>query len=123
MKRVIILLVCGLLSGATLLAQASMAGQWSVEWDGEFKSPSEFSMYLSQDGSKLTGHVDWAAGDFPIRGTIEKDQFTLTWRYLIAGKMTDITFTGTLKDNSITGKVIVGDSKSEGSLYGERTGP
>jgi len=113
--------VCALAAAPRVLAHADMAGEWAVEFDGgALKSPEDMKMIVVQDDSRLSGRMDWSAGEFPIKGTINDDKFTITWTTRVNGVMTEITFTGTVKGEEINGNVQIAKS-APFDLYARRT--
>ena len=58
--------------------QADMAGEWEVT----FTTPNgyqEFTMYVVQEGPRLSGRLTSDAGEFPLRGRVEGDEFEVVW--------------------------------------------
>src|SRR5205823_2873064 len=62
--RIIALIV--LVSAAALAAdQTSVGGEWAVTFSTP-NGPVEFTMYLSQEGTRLSGRLTSDAGEFPL---------------------------------------------------------
>lgn len=121
MKHLLALL---LLLGVTVTSQASMQTDMSGEWAIQFASPAgpqEFTMYVSQEGPRLTGRFTSDAGEFPLRGSINDAEFTITWSLPDAGKVIDITFTGKVSGETLSGVAKLG-TRGQGPLSGTRTG-
>jgi len=112
-------LVVGLLSIAPVVAQASMAGEWEVSFTTP-QGPQEFTMYVVQEGSRLSGRLTNEYGEFPLRGTLDASNFTITWSLPDAGKILEITFAGKVEGDSMTGTAKLG-TKGTGQLTGTRT--
>ncbi len=110
------LMVC---SAAPASAQANVAGEWAVS----FATPlgmMEFTMAVSQSGTKLTGHLTSDVGEFPLKGTVDGDQVTIDWTLNDQGKALDITFKGKVDGNTITGTAKLGNV-GQGPFSAERT--
>jgi len=116
-----LILLSAVVAAPRVLAHADMAGEWLVEFSGgAFNSPDDMKMIVVQDDSRLSGRMDWSAGEFPIKGTINDDTFTVTWTTRVNGIMTEITFTGAVKGEEINGKVQIGKD-APFDLYARRT--
>jgi hypothetical protein len=113
------LLVC-LLAAATTVAQADAAGEWSVSFATP-SGPAEFTMYVTQEGTRLTGRLTSDAGEFPLRGTVNGDAVTITWTLPDGGRLLDVTFTAKINGDEMSGTARLGD-RGQGPLSGERTG-
>ena len=113
-------LVCLLLvtPGST---QADMAGEWAVSFTTP-QGPQEFTMYVVQEGTRLNGRLTSEYGEFPLRGTLDGSDFTITWSIPDGGRILEITFTGKVDGDSMTGTAKLG-TRGSGELSGTRTGP
>jgi hypothetical protein len=106
-------------SAAPASAQANVAGEWAVS----FATPlgeMEFTMFVTQNGAKLTGHLTSDIGEFPLKGTVDGNQVTIDWTLNDAGKALDITFTGKVDGARITGTAKLGNV-GQGPFSAERT--
>ena len=112
--------VACLLSIAPAFTQADIAGEWVVTFSAP-QGPQEFTMYVVQEGPRLSGRLTNEAGEFPLRGTLDGSNFTITWSLPDAGRVLDITFTGTVDGDSMTGTAKLG-TRGSGQLSGTRTG-
>ncbi|HEX4346240.1 MAG TPA: hypothetical protein VHZ73_01640, partial [Vicinamibacterales bacterium] len=110
-SRRALLLLCGcLLARTRVSAAADIEGEWSVEFStGDVESEADTHMYIKQDGSRLTGYIEWtgSATDFPLKGTLADDSLQIVWSTNVNGRMSDITFRGTAKGDEISGTVEV----------------
>jgi hypothetical protein len=107
--------------GASIvLAQADIAGEWAVEFAAP-GGPAEFRMFVVQEGSKLSGRLSSPSGEDPLKGSIEANRFTIVWSHPIDGKIAEITFTGIVKGDSLSGNAKIA-GLGEGALFGERIG-
>src|SRR5215831_11584550 len=85
------LLMC-LVAVGVAVAQADAAGEWTVSFATP-SGPAEFTMYVNQEGTRLTGRLTSDAGEFPLRGSIDGDNVTITWNLPDAGRLLAVTFT------------------------------
>jgi hypothetical protein len=110
-------LVLIFLAIAPVFAQANMAGEWTVSFQMP-NGPMEFTMYVTQEGPRLSGRFGNENGEFPLRGTMDGNNFTITWSFVT----TPITVTGTVEGESLSGTAKIGTSGS-GPVSGTRIGP
>jgi hypothetical protein len=103
----------------TLSAQAKVEGEWAVTF-GTPMGVMEFSMAVSQNGTKLTGHLTSDVGEFPLKGTVDGDQVTIDWTLNDGGKMIDITFKGKLEGDKMSGTAKLGNIGT-GAFSADRT--
>jgi hypothetical protein len=99
-------------------APADVAGNWRVEFvvpAGEMA----VNMTINQDGSKLSGRVINEDGEFPIEGSVNDNQVTVTWVVPEQGSQMTITMQGTVDGEYISGMARLGDV-GEGSLSARR---
>ena len=101
-------------------AQADMSGEWAIQFQAP-QGPQEFTMYVQQQGPRLTGRLTSEYGEFPLRGSIDGDTFTITWSMPDAGRELPITFNGKVDGDKMTGTAKLG-SRGTGALSGTRTG-
>ena len=125
MSRRALLLLCGcLLARTPVFAAADIQGDWSVEFStGDVDNEADMHMYIKPDGDRLTGYIEWigSATDFPLKGTLDDDSFQIVWSTNVNGRMTDITFRGTVKGDEISGTVEI-PGHDQGTLYAHRIG-
>jgi hypothetical protein len=117
--RLAVLLLC-LIAHAPAAAQADAAGEWTVSFATP-SGPAEFTMYVNQEGTRLTGRLTSDAGEFPLRGTINGDSVTITWTLPDAGRLVDVTFTAKIAGDEMQGTAKLGD-RGQGPFSGERVG-
>jgi hypothetical protein len=102
------------------LAEPNVSGAWRVD----FVTPlgqTFVNMYISQSGTRLSGHATDEFGEYSIEGRVTDDQVTVVWEVPEDGKMLEITMKGKLEGNVITGTAKLGDV-GEGPLTARRTG-
>jgi hypothetical protein len=81
-----------------VFAQADMSGEWAIEFNSP-QGPQEFTMYVQQQGPRLTGRLTSEYGEFPLRGSLD----------------------GKVDGDSMTGTAKLGN-RGTGQLTGTRTG-
>src|SRR3954462_10763057 len=113
---VAMLMACAL----PVAAQTDAAGEWAITFSAP-SGPVEFTMYVTQEGPRLSGRLTSDAGEFPLRGTINGSDVTINWTFPDAGKMLDITFEAKVDGDQMNGTAKLGD-RGRGALSGQRTG-
>lgn len=114
------MLIAVVFAGASLAADAGIAGQWRVE----FATPlgqRGVNMSIEQAGSTLSGHVVDEYGEYDLKGRFSHGRVTATWSVPEHGRMLVITMRGTLNGNAIRGTATLGDL-GEGALSARRSG-
>jgi hypothetical protein len=108
-----------LVSAAPLFAQADVAGEWAVTFQTP-GGPEEFTMFVAQNGAKLSGRLTSDVGEFPLTGAVDGNHVRIVWSLPEQGKLLEITFTGTIDGDSITGTAKL-DDLGQGPMSAERT--
>ena len=119
-RRTASVLVFLLVSAAPILAQSDVSGEWAVTFATP-GGPEEFMMFVAQNGAKLSGRLTSDVGEFPLTGTVDGNHVKIVWSFPERGKLLEITFTGTIDGDSITGTAKLGDL-GQGPMSAERTG-
>jgi hypothetical protein len=119
-RRTASVLVFLLVSAAPVFAQSDVAGEWAVTFQTP-GGPEEFTMFVAQSGTKLSGRLTSDAGEFPLTGAVDGNHVKIVWSFPERGKLLEITFTGTIDGDSITGTAKLGDL-GQGPMSAERTG-
>jgi hypothetical protein len=101
-------------------AQADVAGEWRVEF-GTPSGPVDLTMYVSQTGSKLNGYLTNEIGEFPLTGSVDKDQVKIAWQLPDVGSLLNITFTAKIDGDKLEGTARI-EKVGEGPMEGRRTG-
>jgi hypothetical protein len=99
-------------------APVDVAGNWRVEFvvpTGEVA----VNMTINQSGRSLTGRVINEDGEFPLKGTIDGDQITVSWTVPEQGEPMEIVMRGTVSGETIDGTARLGNV-GEGSLSARR---
>jgi hypothetical protein len=120
LRAISVLLIAAVLWPAMALAQIDVAGEWNVTFTGP-QGPAEYTMYVAQEGTRLTGRMTSPSGEFPLRGTVEASRFRIVWSLPDNGRMLEITFVGTVQDEMLTGTARIANA-GEGPVSGERIG-
>ena len=93
-----------------LVAQApvNVTGKWifTVETSAGSGMPT---VTLKQDGEKLTGHYSSQNfGEVDLTGTVKGTAITFMFGADVQGTHLDVTYSGTVENNSMKGKVNLG---------------
>lgn len=122
MKRLLPLLLFTVVFSviAPVFAQTDMSGEWMVTFQAP-QGPQEYTMYVAQQGPRLTGRLTNEYGEFPLRGSLDGNNFTITWTLPDAGREVEVTFTGKVEGDSLSGSAKLG-TRGTGALSGTRTG-
>jgi hypothetical protein len=102
------------------IAQATLTGEWAMSFTTP-RGRSEYTLYLTQEGPRLTGHLTSEYGETPVKGTVNGEAVKLAWSIMENGKPLDITVTATAKGDAINGTIKLG-TVGEGPFTAERTG-
>ncbi len=122
-RRIASVLALLLVSAAPVFAQADARADAAGEWAVTFATPGgpeEFTMFVAQNGAKLTGRLTSDAGEFPLTGAVDGNHVKIVWQFPEQGKLLEITFTGTIEGDSITGTAKL-DGLGQGPMSAERT--
>ena len=101
-------------------ADPSVGGEWDVSFTTP-NGPVEYTMYITQDGTRLAGRLTSDAGEFPLRGTVEGQEVKIRWTLPDAGQLLDVLFTAKVEGERMTGTARLGN-RGEGTLTAERVG-
>lgn len=105
---------------ALTFQEASLTGEWSATVAAP-RGALEYTMYLTQEGPRLTGYFQSQYGEIPLKGSIAGDQIKLAWTMSDGSKELSVTMTGTVKGDTISGTATLGDV-GQGAFRAERTG-
>jgi hypothetical protein len=78
-------------------------------------------MFVNQEGLRLSGRLTSDAGEFPLKGAVEGDQFTIVWSLPDQGRILEITFTGKADGDRLSGTAKLGNA-GQGGMSAQRTG-
>jgi hypothetical protein len=109
---------------AAVLALAPQSASLTGEWSATVMAPRgvlEYTMYLNQEGPRLTGYFQSQYGEIPLKGTIDGGRIKLTWTMMDGSREVSVTMSGTVKEDTITGTATLG-TIGEGAFRAERSG-
>ena len=89
-----------------LAVAADIDGTWLVSIDAP-TGASKSTLVLAHDGDVITGRYNGQFGEAPVTGTTRGDDITLTYHVEMQGVPLDVTYTGTLVGDAMSGKVVV----------------
>ena len=104
-----------------VVAQATLTGEWAMSFTTPRGGRSEYTLYLTQEGPRLTGHLTSEYGETPVKGTVNGEEVKLAWSIMENGKPMDISVTATAKGDTLNGTIKLG-TVGEGVFTAERTG-
>src|SRR5690348_15301460 len=104
---VVAALLLAMLAASPCAAQADAAGEWMVSFATP-SGPAEFTMYVAQEGTRLTGRLTSDAGEFPLRGTVDGDAVTITWTLPDGGRLLEVTFRAKITGDEMSGTARLG---------------
>jgi hypothetical protein len=104
---------------AVLQAQTDVTGEWAVTIAAP-RGALEYTMYLKQEGPRVSGYFQSEYGEIPLRGSIKGETITLSWTLPDAKEPIDCTMAGTVKGETISGDATLAKI-GKGSFHAERT--
>ncbi len=99
-------------------ANVNVAGEWAAQLALPL-GDTNFTMFLNQKGTELSGYILNESGQFDLKGSVSKDQVKFQWDYPDGGKILTITFNGKLEGRALSGVAKVGNV-GEGMMYAQR---
>ena len=112
--------VCAVCTIVVTAAQGTLTGEWAMSFTTPRGGRSEYTLYMTQEGPRLTGHLTSEYGETPVKGTVNGDEVKLAWQIMENGKPLDITVTATAKGETLNGTIKLGNV-GEGAFTAERT--
>ena len=109
-------LVCGV---GVAAGQTTAAGEWQMSFVSP-NGPQELTLYLTQEGPRLSGHISSEFGEYIVKGSLDKEDIKLSWSVYEQGKEVLFSVTGKLDGESITGTIKLGNVGT-GPFRAERT--
>ena len=101
------------------IQEATLSGEWSATVMAP-RGALEYTMYLTQEGPRLTGYFQSQYGEIPLKGTINGDQVKLAWTMNDGSRELNVTMSGTVKGDAITGTATLGNV-GQGAFRAERS--
>jgi hypothetical protein len=120
MKTLGVTLAAAALVCASLAAQTDLTGEWAVVLAAP-RGALEYTMYLKQEGPRLSGYFQSEYGEIPVKGTINGDAVSLAWTMPDAKAPIDVTMSGTAKGDAIEGEANLA-KVGKGTFRAQRTG-
>ena len=99
--------------------EINLGGEWAVTIAAP-RGALEYRMFLNHEGPRLSGYFQSEYGEIPVKGTLAGDEVKLAWTLMDGSKPIDVTMTGKVKGNIISGTAKLG-TIGEGSFQAERT--
>jgi hypothetical protein len=92
----------------TAHAQTSdLTGKWDVVVTTKY-SQGKSLLVLEQKAQTLTGYIDGRYGKADLGGTVKGTRFTFTFTLTLEdGKASNVLYEGTVRKNTLTGKVTI----------------
>ncbi len=100
--------------------QSSLSGEWSATVMAP-RGALEYTMYLTQEGPRLTGYFQSQYGEIPLKGSVNGAEIRLSWTMVDGSKEIEVTMTGKVKGDTISGTARLG-TIGDGAFRAERTG-
>jgi len=122
LAKVISFFAC--LASFAFIVHAQAAPDVTGEWAAQYVTPlgpQELTIYLQQEGPRLSGHTTSEFGEFQVRGTINGEDVKFSWTEVDGGKNVTISVTGKIDGDKIAGTASVGE-RGSGAFRAERTG-
>ena len=91
----------------TAVAQTDFSGDWLVTIESP-QGPTTIDLTMKQTGEALTGTVTSPMGSVDFKGKVLKDALNVTYAMNFQGNSIEITMTGTIAGDAITGNVDFG---------------
>jgi hypothetical protein len=108
-RRELCVLALAVVAGAPMaaLAQTDFSGDWLVTIESP-QAPVTIDLTMKQAGEALTGTVTSPMGSVDFKGKVLKDALTVTYTMNVQGNSIEITMTGTVAGDAITGNLDFG---------------
>jgi hypothetical protein len=120
MRAVAAVIAIALLVVVPVVAQSNLTGEWAIAFVSPNGGQDDYTLYLTQEGPRLTGHLTSQYGEIPVKGTVNGDDVKLTWTMVENRKPIELSVTAKVKGESMTGTIRIGDV-GQGPFSAERT--
>jgi len=120
MRTLAAVLAVALLVVAPAAAQSTLTGEWAIAFVSPNGGQDDYTLYLTQEGPRLSGHLTSQYGETPVKGTVNGDDVKLTWTTVENRKPIELSVTAKVKGESMTGTIRIGDV-GQGPFSAERT--
>src|SRR5262245_13609446 len=118
MIRAMLVASLALLLAAPAFAQTSVTGDWDVSLTSP-QGTNSVKVTLTQDGEKVKGLFKTQMGELPFEGTLTGSDLKFSYILPFQGQMIEITMTGKVEGESITGTANFG-GMAEGNWTAKR---
>ena len=112
--------VTGLILAILLMQQpapVNVGGEWGAVLSLPF-GDTNYTLFIEQKGTALTGYMLNETGQFDLKGTITRDQVRFQWDQPDRADMVTFAFNGKLEGRMLNGSIRVGNV--EGTLFAQR---
>jgi hypothetical protein len=99
-------------------SSVDLTGTWALQITTP-NGPGAPTAAVKQEGEKLTGRYKGMFGESPLTGQVKDKAFSFQTTFTIEGNAVTITYTGTVDQNGMSGKVQFGDY-GEGTFTGKK---
>lgn len=106
-RQVVILGIVIAAFTVAVTAQTDVTGKWDLMFNLE-SGPAPATMTLTQDGEKVMGSLTSDQGTFEFEVTVSGDTLEWTFELDAGGGVIEITVTGTVDGDEMTGTVDLG---------------
>lgn len=106
MKAIRKIMLVSLLSVAQMTKAADLTGTWTTSVQSQAGKTSSI-LILVQKGETVNGTYKGELGEAALSGSIKGNQVTLAFRTETQGVPIAVTYTATLSEDSMSGKVFV----------------
>jgi len=120
MRTLSAVLAVALLVVAPAAAQSTLTGEWAIAFVSPNGGHDDYTLYLTQEGPRLSGHLTSQYGETPVKGTVNGDDVKLTWTTVENRKPIELSVTAKVKGESMNGTIRIGDV-GQGPFSAERT--
>ena len=106
---------------ALLLLQQPAPVNVGGEWGAVLSLPlgdTNYTLYIDQKGTALTGYMLNETGQYDVKGTVAKDQVRFQWEQPDRAEMLTFAFSGKLDGRTLNGSIKV--ANVEGTLFAQR---
>ncbi len=122
LAKALVVLAC--FAGFALNLFEQSAPDVTGEWDASYITPlgpQELTIYLQQEGPRISGHTTSEFGEFQVRGTINGNEVKFSWTEVDGGKNITVAVTGKVDGDTISGTAAIGE-RGSGTFKAQRTG-
>ena len=112
-----LLIVLGLV--LALPQETNLTGEWSAVVTAP-RGELEYTMYLTQEGPRLTGYFQSQYGEIPLKGSVNGKDVKLSWTLMDGSREVNVRMTGKVDGDAISGTATLG-TIGDGPFHAQRT--